>query len=112
MLMLDLIGKVESPLPSAYQDLRTATNLLSNIIRLMTIGGGIYALINFVIAGIGFISAAGNPERVSAAWAKIYQSLIGLCVIALSFVFAGLLGTLLYGQWYAFLKPTITGPGG
>jgi hypothetical protein len=110
-MTLGLIGSIQNPLP-AYGELGTATKLLENIIRLLTIGGGIYALINFVIAGIGFISAGGNPERIAAAWAKIYQSLIGLSVIALSFVFAGLLGILLYGQWNAFLAPTITGPGG
>jgi hypothetical protein len=109
MTTLQLIGKIANPLPK-YGGYLAATKLLSNIIRLIIVGGGIYALINFVLAGIGFIGAAGNPERVSSAWAKIYQSIIGLSVITLSFVFAGLLGELLFGSWNAILRPQITGP--
>lgn len=109
-MLFDLIGTIGNPLGSG-RGYQTATSLLSNIIRLMTVGAGIYALINFVIAGIGFISAAGNPEAVQRAWARIYQSFIGLSVIALSFAFAGLLGQLLFGRWNAFLQPEITGPG-
>lgn len=87
-----------------------ATVLISSIIRLITIAAGIYAFVNFLTAGIGYISAAGNPEKVSAAWARIYQSLIGISVVILAFAFAGLLGLLLYGNAGAILNPKISGP--
>lgn len=109
MGILGLIGPIENPLP-AYEGYEAATRLLSNILRLIMIGGGIFALINFVIAGLGFISSAGNPERIQASWSRIYQSLIGLSVMTLSFAFAALLGILLFNEWSAFLVPTITGP--
>lgn len=108
---LGLIGTIDNPLPS-YGSYLSATLFLSNIIRLITIGAGIFAFVNFVIAGIGFISSAGNPEAIQRSWAKIYQSLIGISVVVLAFAFAGLLGLLLFGSATAILTPTITGPGG
>ncbi len=109
--IIGIFGTIGNPLP-AYQNYTYATVFLSHIIRLITIGAGLFAFINFVFAGIGFISSAGNPESIQRAWAKIYQSFIGICVVILSFVFAGLLGLLLYGNASAILTPTITGPGG
>lgn len=111
MIIYGLIGNIGNPLP-AYGSYLSATVLLSNIIRLIVLGAGIYALINFVTAGISYINSAGNPEGVQRAWAKIYQSIIGLVIVVLSFVFAAILGMLLYGNPSAILQPTITGPGG
>jgi len=110
MIIFGLIGRIENPMPS-YGSYLSATVFLSNIIRLITIGAGLYAFINFVIAGIGFISSAGNPEAIQHAWARIWQSLIGISVVVLAFAFAGLLGMLLFGSATAILQPTVTGPG-
>jgi hypothetical protein len=82
----------------------------SGVIRLITIAGGIYAFINIAIAGISFISSGGSPESVQHAWARIYQSLIGLSVIVLSFAIAGVLGIILFGNPSAILRPVLTGP--
>ncbi|OGY19048.1 MAG: hypothetical protein A2900_00880 [Candidatus Chisholmbacteria bacterium RIFCSPLOWO2_01_FULL_50_28] len=111
MGIIGLIGNIGNPLP-AYGSYLSATLLLSNIIRIVTIFAGIYAFINIVMAGIGFIGASGNPEAIQRSWQKIYQSLIGLAVVIVSFAIAGLLGLLLYGSADAILRPTITGPGG
>ena len=111
MSLFQLIGTIGNPLPS-YGSYLSATKLLSNIIRLLIVGAGLYALVNFVIAGIGFINSAGNPEGIQKSWAKIYKSVIGLSVVMLSFAFAALLGLLLYGDPSAILQPEITGPGG
>ncbi len=109
MLIYGLIGTIGNPLPK-YGSYLQATVLLSNFIRLIVIGAGIYALINFVTAGIGFISSAGNPEGIQRAWSKIYQSMIGLSIVTISFAFAALLGMLLFGSPSAILQPEITGP--
>ena len=111
MGIIGLIGTIDNPLPS-YGSVGSSTLLLSNIIRLLTIGAGIYAFLNFVIAGIGFISASGNPEAIQRSWSRIYQSLVGVSIVILAFAFAGLLGQLLFGNPSAILQPTITGPGG
>ena len=105
-----LIGDIANPLDSYPEGYTQATYFLSLVLRLVTIAAGIYALINFVIAGIGFISAGGNPEAVQRSWAKIYQTLIGISVVVLSYALAGVLGLLLFGSANAILSPTIYGP--
>ena len=85
--------------------------LFNNILKLLVVGAGIWALFNFILAGYEFMGAAGDPKKVELAWAKIWQSMVGLLIIAGSFALAGLLGLLLFGNATAILKPVIYGPG-
>jgi len=86
--------------------------LFNNLLRLLVIGGGIYALINFIIAGYSFMSAGNEPKKIDLAWAKIWQSMVGLLIIAVSFVIAALIGKILFNDATALLKINIYGPGG
>jgi len=85
--------------------------LFNNILRLLIVLAGIYALLNFILAGYSFISAGGDPKNIEKAWAKIWQSMVGLLIIAISFALAALLGKILFGDSTAILKPKIYGPG-
>ncbi len=78
--------------------------LLNNLLRLMIVGAGFYALVNFILAGYQFFSAAGDSQKVSQAWAKIWQTLLGLVVVAASFLLAALVGLLLFGKPTMFLQ--------
>ena len=117
--MQDLFGGVTPPDAIKRFNLPGTTNnnlgglidLFNNILRLLIVGAGIFALLNFILAGYAFISAGGDPKKVEAAWAKIWQSIVGLFIIAVSFVLAALLGLLLFGDVTAILKPKIYGPG-
>lgn len=82
-------------------------NLLNIILRVMVVGAGIYSLFNFVLAGYSFLSAGDDPKKVEAAWAKIWQTALGLAVAAGAFVLAGIFGYLIFGNWDAILSPTI-----
>ncbi len=84
--------------------------LLNIILKLLVAAGGIYALINIIIAGYGFISAGGDPKAITSAWAKIWQSLLGLTIIASSFLLAAIFGQLIFGTPYAILNPKIYTP--
>jgi len=84
--------------------------LFNNILRLLIVAGGIFALLNFIIAGYLFMSANNDPKRIDFAWAKIWQSIVGLLIIAVSFVLAALIGKLLFGDATAILQPRIYGP--
>lgn len=81
--------------------------LIQKAIQLLIVGAGIYALINFVLAGYDFLSAGDDAKKVAGAWAKIYQSVIGLSIAAGSFVLAAIFGQLIFGRWDFILKPTI-----
>lgn len=86
-------------------------NLLNNVLRLMIVIGGIWALLNIIIAGYGFLSAADDPKKIVAAWNKIWQSALGLLIMVISFVIAAILGYLLFKDPRAILAPNIYGPG-
>lgn len=79
--------------------------------NLLIVAGGIYAVLNFILAGYAFLSAGDNPKGVETAWAKIYQTIIGLVFLVGSFLLAAVVGLLVYGRADALLNPTLTVPG-
>ncbi len=79
-------------------------NLLNNIVRLVIVAAGIYAFINLILAGYGFMSAGDDPKKIAAATRKIWQTLLGLAVVAGSFVLAALFGQVLFGDATALLQ--------
>lgn len=110
--MLEIIGKVTPPPGVAkYGPYNVGLiQFLNNILRLLIVIAGLYVLLNLILAGFSFISAGGDPKNVEKAWAKIWQSLVGLLIIAGSFVLAAIFGWLLFGDATAILRPKIYGP--
>ena len=86
-------------------------NFLSNILRLISVVAGLWALVNLLLAGIGFISSAGDSEKVSQASSKIWQTLMGLVVIATAYTLAAIIGWILFGNAGMIINPKIYGPG-
>jgi len=84
-------------------------NLLNLAFRLMIVVGGIYALFNFILAGYGFLSAGDDPKAIAGAWAKIWQSVVGLVLMAGAFVLAAIFGLLIFGDAGFILNPVIPG---
>lgn len=85
---------------------------ISNVIRLLTIVAGLWMLINFILAGLQFISAQGNEEQVKNAWNKITNSMIGMIIIVVAYALTALLSYLLFDDPGFILWPTLTGAGG
>ena len=79
-------------------------------LRALVVGASIYALFNLVLAGYSFMSAGEDSKKVSAAWAQIYQTIIGLAFTAGAFVLAAIFGQLLFGSPDFLLKPIIPTP--
>ena len=84
--------------------------LLNNIMKLLIVGAGIFALFNFIFAGYDFLSAGGDSDKVTNAWNKIWQSALGLMIAAGSFILAAIFGKIIFGEWHAILSPQIYGP--
>lgn len=80
---------------------------INNILLLLITVAGLYALINFILAGYSFLSAGGDAKQVEASWAKIWQSILGLVVVAASFALAAIFGQIIFGDWGAILNPQI-----
>ncbi len=110
-----IIGTVTNPLPSSYGDVAKQGGgivlFFTNILRLMFVGAGIYALFNLVLAGFQYMSAGGDTKLLTAAWARIWQTLLGLVIIVGSFALAALFGYLIFGDAGYILNPVIYGPG-
>lgn len=84
--------------------------LIERIILLLIAGAGIYALFNFILAGYGFLSAGDDVKKVTGAWAKIYQTALGLLFVAGAFVLAAIFGQLIFNDPTFILHPRITTP--
>lgn len=82
-------------------------SLIQLAIGILIVGAGIYALINLVLAGYAFMSAGDDAKKVAGAWAKIWQTLMGLAFAAGAFVLAAIFGQLIFGDPTFILKPTI-----
>ena len=83
---------------------------LNLILNTLVVVGGIFALFNFILAGYAFLSAGGDPKKIEGAWAKIWQTVIGLLFVAGSFVLAAIFGWLIFGDPDAILNPKIPTP--
>jgi len=105
-----IIGTVSNPLP--YADVRGGglVLFLSNILRLVFVVAGIYAFINLILAGFGYMSAGGDSKALTKSLDKIWQTLLGLAVIAGSFVLAAIFGYIMFGNAMFILQPAIYGP--
>ncbi|MGI5828109.1 MAG: pilin [Patescibacteria group bacterium] len=90
--------------PSAF------ITFLSNIIKFGILLGGIWAFVNILLAGFTYIASGDKPDELTKANQRIYMSLLGLVVLVGSFLIAGVIGYLLYGDATALLSPKIYGP--
>lgn len=109
-----VVGDIQPPSFIADYDSQHGSGLitlLNNLLNLMIVGAGIFALVNFILAGYGFITAGGDAQKVENAWNKIWQSLLGLVIVAGSFTIAAVFGKIIFGKFDAIINPSIQGPG-
>lgn len=84
---------------------------LSNMLRLMTIGAGLFVLINIIIAGFDYISSQGDKSAHQKVRDKITFSIVGLAIMVGAYAIAALVGLLIFGDAGFIISPTICGPG-
>ncbi|OGG06976.1 hypothetical protein A3D05_02410 [Candidatus Gottesmanbacteria bacterium RIFCSPHIGHO2_02_FULL_40_24] len=68
---------------------------ISGIIGFLTIIAALWFVIQFIIAGFNWINAGGDKSAAQAAQQKITNAIVGLLIVVLAWVIAGLLGVLL-----------------
>ena len=116
--MLDVVGGIGLPshLKDGYGDVDGSggglLGLVSNLVRLIIIVGGLWAFINLVLAGFSYVVSGDKPDELAKAHARIYMSVIGLVVMVGSFALTMVVSFLLYGDPSAIFNPELATPGG
>lgn len=109
--MIGLFGTIDPPLQNGYFQAGSQGQglflFLSNLLKLAGTIGGIYMIIQLILAGYGYITASGDPKKAEMAATKIWQSAVGLLIIASAFIIAGLVGRF---TGINILHPEIYGP--
>ena len=106
----DIFGTIKPPdaISKYSASPGVALGTLLNVgLKLIIVVAGIYALLNLIFAGYAFMSAGDDSKKVAGAWAKIWQSMLGLAVTAGAFVLAAIFGQLIFKDPTFILKPVI-----
>lgn len=89
-----LIGSIDNPTKYATSKGSGLFLLLSNVFRFTLVVASIFMVIQFILAGYGYLTAEGDPKKVTAAWTKIWQTILGFVIISAAFVLASLVSRL------------------
>ncbi len=103
----DIIGDIKLP-AGVPQDVSTTTDIISALIRFIIIVAGIFALWQMLTGGLGYITSAGDKGKITEAQNKIQMSILGLVIIAASFIIIAIISKLLFGSFTTILVPSIT----
>lgn len=102
----DAVGTITLPselkIPS---DIAKTGDFVSAIIRFFIIVAGLFTLWQFLSGGLTYITSNGDKAKVSEASNKITMSLVGLVIIAVSFIIIAIVSQLLFGSFTAILIP-------
>lgn len=95
-------------LPSGVpQDVTSTTDIISALIRFIIIVAGIFALWQMLTGGLGYITSGGDKGKITEAQNKIQMSILGLVIIAASFIIIAIVSQLLFGSFTAILVPQL-----
>jgi hypothetical protein len=92
----DFVGTLQPP-SSKINDLSNIGAFASTLISLLVVGAGLYALVQFLLGGFNYITSGGDAKKAGEARQRIYYSVIGLAIVAGSFVIIRLISQLLFG---------------
>ncbi len=108
----DVVGKLTPPSSVVHQLSDIGPKFFTPIVYLIILFAGIWAFLQFILGGVGYITASGDPKKISEAQSKLVHSLTGLAIIAVSFILAALVGQIFFGSATFILNPRIQTPAG
>lgn len=98
------IGTVVPPVGSGNYD-TALVPFINNLFKLVFVGFGLYALATFILAAFNFMNAGGEAKNIEKAKKMITQTVIGILLLSVSFIFAGLIGLVFFRDWNFILNP-------
>ncbi|MBU2592748.1 MAG: hypothetical protein ABH867_00110 [Patescibacteria group bacterium] len=69
--------------------------IVSNLLGFLTICGGIWFIIQLILAGYNFISSQGDAQKIKDAQRQITNAFIGIAVVVSAIFLLSLIGELL-----------------
>jgi len=84
--------------------------LLGNFFKLVVVFAGLYGFWNLLMAGYQYMSAGGDPKKVSQASEKIWQTLLGLVVATGAVTIAAIIGYIVFKDPTFLITPRIVVP--
>ena len=98
----DWIGKdkITPPMGGSYSEAGAGLEgFINNGFRLAFLAFGLYTLLNFVMAAFNYINAQGESKNIEKAQKLVTNSIVGLAMIAVTFIVAGVIGAVFFGDW-------------
>lgn len=86
---LGLEGKTPADAPAIF------ALVISNIVGLMTVIGALWFLIQIIIAGLQWLSAGDDKQKLAGAKSKLGTSIIGFGIVVLAIVIARIIAAFL-----------------
>jgi len=102
----DVVGTIDLP-AGIPKDTTQTTGIISALVRFIVVIAGIFALLNLLTGGLAFISSGGDKAKLTEAQNKIQMSLVGLVVIAASFIIIAIISKVLFDDFGAILAPKL-----
>ena len=108
--MASLFGQIAPPINNKYFTTTDGSGIfmfISTILKFAGVIGGLFFLIQLIIAGYSYIASNGDAKKIEASSNKVTQSVLGIVIIAGSTLIVGVVGRLL---GINILNPTISAP--
>lgn len=108
-MFFSLFGTVDAPFTS-FVSLEDGglTNFISRSIILAMTVGGLFVMINLILAGYSFLQ--DKPDSMAQATTRIYLSIIGLVIIAAALLFTSIVSWFIFGDPFFIINPVIPSP--
>lgn len=95
--LLAQFGSGFQPVTQAYSGAAPLDNLekfLSNVIGIITALGGVFFIVNFLLAALAWVTSGGDSGKITSARDRMLQSTIGLIVVVGGYGIVGLIGSI------------------
>ena len=107
ILLAGFFGSIANPTKYPSTNGSGLFAFLGNVLKLVGTLAGIYMVVQLIIAGFTYISANGDQKKTELAWSQIWQSILGVIIIASAFVIAAVVERL---TGIKIITPQIYGP--
>lgn len=96
-----------TPPGSIITSLGQVGTFISVIVRLLVVVAGLWSFLEFILGGLGYITAGGDAKKAQDAFSRIRLAIIGLIVIAAAFIITGVASQIFFGNPTFLFNPTL-----